>query len=197
MTQPTAPATTPMSDPMQATPADPATSATATPAPSNKKMTRKERRAAEAAATASPAPTPTPAPMSDPAAADTATPMTDTPAAPAAAPNPATSPAPAPTPQPQTAQAGAAQPAAPGGDQVATIVESEFATYDKDANGSLNKIEFTAWMDALKAKAPNAASKPADPKWNDAAFAQADSDKSTSVSKQELAGFLGGAARAG
>jgi hypothetical protein len=96
-----------------------------------------------------------------------------------------------------TAPASAAQAQPAGGDQVASIVESEFGTYDKDANGSLSKAEFAAWMDALKAKAPGGASKPADPKWNDAAFAQADADKSTSVTKQELTGFLGGAAGAG
>jgi hypothetical protein len=88
-----------------------------------------------------------------------------------------------------------AQPA--GGDQVASIVESEFGTYDKDASGSLSKAEFATWMDALKAKAPGGALKPADPKWNDAAFAQADADKSASLTKQELTGFLGGAASAG
>lgn len=89
----------------------------------------------------------------------------------------------------------ATQPAA--GDQVASIVDSEFGTYDKDTNGTLSKAEFASWMDTLKAKAPNAASQPADPKWNDAAFAQADTDKSTSVTKQELTGFLAGSARAG
>lgn len=91
--------------------------------------------------------------------------------------------------------APAPQPA--GGDQIAAIVEAEFATYDKNANGTLEKAEFAAWMDALKAKAPNAAAKPSDPKWNDAAFVQADTDKSSSVTKQELAGFLGSASGAG
>ena len=104
-------------------------------------------------------------------------------------------------PAPQTASAPAAsatpQTRSAAGDQVAAIVDSEFATYDKDANGSLSKVEFAAWMNALKAKAPATASAPVDPKWNDAAFAQADKDKSTSVTKQELTGFLGGAANAG
>lgn len=121
-------------------------------------------------------------------AGDTATNAQRNPAAPAST-------APASPASPAPASAAQAQPA--GGDQVASIVESEFGTYDKDANGSLSKAEFAAWMDALKAKAPGGASKPADPKWNNAAFAQADADKSTSVTKQELTGFLGGAAGAG
>lgn len=104
-------------------------------------------------------------------------------------------------PAPQTASAPAAsatpQTQSSAGDQVAAIVDSEFGTYDKDASGSLSKVEFAAWMNALKAKAPATASAPVDPKWNDAAFAQADNDKSTSVTKQELTGFLGGAANAG
>jgi hypothetical protein len=95
-----------------------------------------------------------------------------------------------------TAAPTTAQPAAQG-NQVAAIVESEFGTYDKDSNGTLDKTEFAAWMDALKAKAPNASAQPSDPKWNDAAFAQADADKSSTVTKQELAGFLGGAASSG
>lgn len=93
--------------------------------------------------------------------------------------------------------APSAQPQAAGGDQVTAVVESEFASYDKDANGTLSKAEFAVWMDALKAKAPNAGSQPADAQWNDAAFAQADTDKSASLTKQELTGFLGGSGRAG
>lgn len=88
-----------------------------------------------------------------------------------------------------------AQPAA--GDQVATIVNAEFATYDRDGDGALDKVEFAEWMDALKAKAPNAVSQPGDPAWNAAAFAQADEDRSATVSRAELTRFLGGPTRAG
>ncbi len=94
---------------------------------------------------------------------------------------------------PADATAQAEQPAS--GDQVSTIINAEFASYDKDANGTLDKTEFAAWMDALKAKAPNP--QPSDAKWNDAAFAQADKDKSASLTKAELTGFLGSSAKAG
>ncbi len=95
---------------------------------------------------------------------------------------PATSPAPAET---------AAQPAA-GADQVASVVDSQFGTYDKDANGTLSATEFGAWMVALKSQTDPAtdANSPATRKWNQAAFAQADKDKSKSLSKTEVTGFL-------
>ena len=86
-----------------------------------------------------------------------------------------------------------------GSDQVASIVDSEFPTYDKDGSGSLNKAEFAAWMNALKAKAAAdgaPAAKP-DVKWNEAAFKQADADQSKSVSKEELAGFLNSGGKSG
>ena len=71
------------------------------------------------------------------------------------------------------------------------MVEKEFASYDKDSNRQLSKVEFAAWMDALKAKSGDKAAE--DPKWNDKAFAQADVDKSKSVDQVELTGFLSGA----
>ncbi|WP_258043000.1 EF-hand domain-containing protein [Sphingomonas sp. NBWT7] len=131
-------------------------------------------------------PTTAPTAQAAPAApADQAAPMDSTAAAPATAA----------TPAPTETAASTAQPAT--GDQVTSIVDAEFASYDKDGNGDLNKAEFAAWMDALKSKAPGGADKPGDAKWNEAAFAQADKDKSTSVSKQELTGFLGSPAKAG
>lgn len=90
-----------------------------------------------------------------------------------------------------------AQAAATTTDQVSTIVNAEFASYDKDGNGTLEKAEFAAWMDALKAKAPAGGDKPGDTKWNDAAFAQADKDKSTSLTREELTGFLGASVKSG
>lgn len=90
------------------------------------------------------------------------------------------------------AQSAQAQPAS-GPAAIQSVVDKEFATYDKDGNGSLDKAEFAAWMDALKAKQPAGASaQMADPKWNEAAFAQADADKSNVVSKSELTTFLSG-----
>lgn len=83
-----------------------------------------------------------------------------------------------------------AQPAS--GSQVAGIVHKEFATYDKDANGGLNQTEFGSWMVALRS-ATDASVKPesAETKtWVKGAFAQADKDKSKTVTKAELTGFL-------
>ena len=97
------------------------------------------------------------------------------------------------TPQaaPQTAAAAPAEQPATGS-QVAQVVDTEFPTYDKDGDGKLSQVEFSAWMVALKTKSDPAtkADSPATKKWNTAAFAQADTDKSKSVSKDELTGFL-------
>ncbi len=84
----------------------------------------------------------------------------------------------------------AAAPAAP--DQIAQVVDQQFATYDKDGNGKLNEPEFAAWMVALKSQSDSKtdANAPATKKWNQAAFAQADKDKSKSLTKAELTGFL-------
>lgn len=91
-----------------------------------------------------------------------------------------------------TAQpADAAAPAATG-DQVASVVDQEFPTYDKDGDGKLTRAEFGAWMVALKAKSDPKASAdaPATKTWVAGAFKQADTDQSSSVSRTELTGFL-------
>lgn len=100
------------------------------------------------------------------------------------------------TPPAQTAQTPTSESATQGTnepDQVASILDSEFPSYDKDKSGSLNKAEFATWMDTLKAKADPSA-KP-DKAWNAAAFKKADTDKSASVSKAELATFLSSGAK--
>ncbi|QHL91288.1 calcium-binding protein [Sphingomonas changnyeongensis] len=81
-----------------------------------------------------------------------------TPAAPQSTSSP-TSPTSMPT---DTAQTGAAQAVAPiepqpgaAADPVAATVAAEWATYDADGSGSLSRSEFTKWMVALRAKAPN------------------------------------------
>lgn len=96
------------------------------------------------------------------------------------------------TPATPAAPAQAAAQPADKAAQVAQVVETEFPSYDKDSNGSLNKTEFAAWMVALrKASDPTIkAEAPATKKWIGEAFAQADKDKSQSVSKTELEGFL-------
>ena len=105
--------------------------------------------------------------------------------------------APAQTAPTDTAQASQApaqttgEPAA-GGTQVAQVVDTEFATYDKDKNGVLSKAEFGDWMVALKtASDPSTKAEAATTKtWVGQAFASADKDKSKTVSKTELTGFL-------
>ncbi len=76
--------------------------------------------------------------------------------------------------------------------QISQIVEQEFPTYDGDATGELNEAEFSAWMKTLRT-----ATEPGiDPEseqvktWVGQAFAAADADKSGSVTKDELTGFL-------
>ena len=103
--------------------------------------------------------------------------------------------------QPQTtgdamAQAPAA-PAAPAqpattGTQVSSIIDGEFPTYDKDGDGKLSRTEFGAWMVALKTKSDPStkADAPATKTWVAGAFTSADKDKSASISKTELTGYL-------
>ena len=97
------------------------------------------------------------------------------------------------TAQAQPAPAQPGQPAA--ATDIAGVVDREFKTYDKDGDGALNKVEFAAWMDALKSESGDTTAT-ADPQWNDKAFAQADKDKSTTVNQTELTSFLSGAAQA-
>jgi hypothetical protein len=139
-----------------------------------------------------------PAPDSTTTPVAPATPATTTDAAPATATVPGATAQAAPA-SPQTTGAAPMQQAAATlteqpatGSQVAQVVDSEFPTYDKDSDGNLNQIEFSAWMVALKTKSDPAtkADSPATKKWNTAAFVQADADKSKSVSKDELTGFL-------
>lgn len=94
------------------------------------------------------------------------------------------------TTQSASTQQAATQPAS--GDQVAQVVDTEFAGYDKNGDGKLNTAEFGAWMVALKTKTDPStkAGTPETKKWIDAAFAQADTDKSKSLSKTELVSFL-------
>jgi hypothetical protein len=85
----------------------------------------------------------------------------------------------------------AAKPAA-AGTPAGDIINREFAGYDKDGDGVLNEAEFDAWMVALKkASDPTTdASAPDTKSYLAKAFAQADADKSKTVSKPELTAFL-------
>ena len=92
----------------------------------------------------------------------------------------------------QTAPSTDAAAPASKAEQVAAVVKSEFPTYDKNADGKLSNAEFGAWMVALKTASDPAtkASAPATKTWVGQAFASADKDKSKSVTKEELTGFL-------
>ncbi|MCW3848676.1 EF-hand domain-containing protein [Sphingomonas sp. LB-2] len=93
--------------------------------------------------------------------------------------------------RPPAQPAPAAQPASQEA-QVAQIVNSEFASYDKDGNGSLDQAEFGAWMIALRVRAQPTfvADSPEGKAWVTAAFTQADADKNASVNATELTSFL-------
>lgn len=127
-------------------------------------------------------------PTTDPAPVQQATaPATDQPTTPA---DPAATTAPAETAV-ATATPEATAPAA-GASQIAQVVNTEFPTYDKNADKSLDKAEFGQWMVALKT-ASDPSTKAADPatrKWVDGAFASADTDKSKSVTQAELTTYL-------
>lgn len=125
----------------------------------------------------------------------TTTPQTASTTTPGAA-DPSMSPtqtAPGQTPPTQSAPSQTAQAMQPASsDQVAQVVDTEFPTYDKNSDGKLSTSEFSAWMVALKTKT-DPSTKPDAPqtkKWVAAAFAQADTDKSKSLTKPELTSFL-------
>lgn len=103
------------------------------------------------------------------------------PAVPPAAGQPVAPATPAPTP---------AQPAASS--DPASIIDREFPSYDRNADGLLDRTEFSSWMGKLKTIAdptlpPDA---PSLQTWLGAAFVQADLDRSQGVTKTELTGFL-------
>ncbi|MDZ7588753.1 MAG: EF-hand domain-containing protein [Parasphingorhabdus sp.] len=81
---------------------------------------------------------------------------------------------------------------------VTALVEQQFSTYDVDGSGDLNKEEFAKWVTTLREQSMKAqgATAAADPgemtKWADNAFAAADTDKNSTISKPELSGFLMG-----
>lgn len=89
---------------------------------------------------------------------------------------------------PAAAAASATKPAT--ADQIAAIVEKEFASHDSDANGELNATEFSAWMTKLRASSPQQSPEVDPATWAAQAFKVADADSSASVNKAELVGFL-------
>jgi len=147
---------------------------------------------AQTAPQAAPVPA-TPANTPQPQTVTPADPMATAPASSAAAPDSqaATQQVTA-DPTAQPTQQAAAEPAVTGAAQIAQVVNTEFPTYDKDKSGTLNQSEFGAWMIALKEKSDPSTKpdSPATKAWVSQAFASADKDKSKSLSKAELTGFL-------
>ena len=92
--------------------------------------------------------------------------------------------------------ATAAAQTSPSATQVSTVVDAEFPVYDADKSGQLEEAEFAKWMLALKNQEMQATGKSVPQEqlaaWASAAFASADADKSSSVSKAELTSYLGG-----
>lgn len=71
------------------------------------------------------------------------------------------------------------------------LIASEFPAYDKDANGSLSKVEFATWIGTLKAKTDVTPTPAAElTKYTEGAFVTADKDKSKSVTLSELQTYL-------
>ncbi|EZP70840.1 putative uncharacterized protein precursor [Sphingomonas paucimobilis] len=93
--------------------------------------------------------------------------------------------------------APSATPASPA-DSIASIVDTEFPAYDANSDNQLDKSEFSRWMVALKGQEMKTTGKTLAPAeitaWADGAFATADADKSTTVSKAELISYLSGGA---
>ncbi len=91
----------------------------------------------------------------------------------------------------ESAQPDSSQTAA-SASQISQIIDKDFPTYDADANGELSQSEFGSWMTALKASTePSFDATSAEAQtWLGKAFASADADKSDTVSKVELTGFL-------
>src|SRR3546814_19883362 len=86
-------------------------------------------------------------------------------------------------------QAAPADSAQPSTGDVATVVDSEFPSYDGDKNGELSQTEFTAWMTTLrKAEIASTGKALGDQEisaWPSTAFAMADQDKSKAVNSEE------------
>src|SRR3546814_11400447 len=84
-------------------------------------------------------------------------------------------------------QAAPADSAQPSTVDVATVVDSEFPSYDGDKNGELSQTEFTAWMTTLKkaeiASTGQALGDQEISAWASPAFAMADQAKASAGSK--------------
>lgn len=137
-----------------------------------------------------------PAPAEQPAQPAEAPVATEQPAETAQQPQEAT-PAEPTAPAEQPAQTAEQQPVPQGrqpanATQIAAVVDQGFPTYDKDADGNLKAEEFNSWMIALRSASEPAfkGDSVAGKQWLGVALAQADTDKSGGVNKEELKTFL-------
>lgn len=75
---------------------------------------------------------------------------------------------------------------------VAEAVASEYAGHDLNADGTLSRAEFGAWLAQLRAKGVTRVKvdAPETRTWVTAAFDQADTDHNGGVSQAELTAFL-------
>ena len=72
--------------------------------------------------------------------------------------------------------------------QVAAMVRSQFADFDRDGDDRLDRVEFGRWMATLRAD--DSARGQIDSGWRDTAFADADADHDGGVDRGELTAFL-------
>lgn len=128
--------------------------------------------------------------MADPATTTPET-VTEAPATESTATPPADQAVPADTVDADSATPEAAAGPAAAPSAIAAVVEADWTTFDADKSGELSKTEFGAWMTKLRAGAESADATPA-AEYNNAAFAQADADKNSAVTKSELTTFLKG-----
>ncbi|MBT2185844.1 EF-hand domain-containing protein [Sphingobium nicotianae] len=93
---------------------------------------------------------------------------------------------------PSTPAQAAPAPAAGSGavaDAAAGAANNDFASYDADKSGQLDRSEFAAWYAAKHQSAADGKSSTKDVA---VAFRKADADKSKTISEQELGHFLAG-----
>lgn len=67
------------------------------------------------------------------------------------------------------------------------LVDRDFASFDRDGDGRLDREEFARWMVALSIAGEGAAQR----SWVDAAYRQADANGSGGIDRVELAAFIG------
>jgi hypothetical protein len=73
-------------------------------------------------------------------------------------------------------------------DSTMATIEADWAKYDTNNNGSLSRTELNRWLTAQQKAAGNKAPSRS---YLAAAFQKADADKSRTVTKEELAAYLG------